>query len=216
MPKIGGSSAGFIALIVVLSTFIFVACVGIFVLLRSHREDPFERHARRVLSGERSQTMYEMPLGPKGMREKFKMLFTFNKMKREGWVRANSADEDPWDASEYPAAQNLRATQTRENNDKRWTPDTHDNTLNRSETSESIQLSAHRHQDSLQTLVTDFADSPKKSHIDSFSASPTSIASHEGIPNFESLPDRNSQRSDRNASSHFFTNGTRFKESLDF
>ncbi|KAK7688819.1 hypothetical protein QCA50_007508 [Cerrena zonata] len=101
IPKIGGSSAGFIALVVALSSIVVLSCVGVFFLLRDHQQDPHERHerhARRVHSGKRETSIYDVPLGPPGMRARFKNWFGFGK-KREGWVRANSGD-DEWDASD--------------------------------------------------------------------------------------------------------------------
>lgn len=74
--------------------------MAIFFLLRTRKPDAYERQTRRALAGKRESSVYEVPLGPHGMRAKFKNLFGFGK-KREGWVRANSGDfVDEWDASD--------------------------------------------------------------------------------------------------------------------
>ncbi|KAI0093820.1 hypothetical protein BDY19DRAFT_919130 [Irpex rosettiformis] len=220
VPEIGGSSGGFIVLVVALSSFILLASIGIFVLLQRHKDDPFERHARRVLSGQHSQTMYEMPLGPKGMREKFRGLFKFGKMKREGWIRANSAEEDTWDASEDLLPRHSGGTHSRQQDsrDMRWISDSalsqhHKSSVTRSDTSESIQLSAANPRDSLSTLVADFPDSTKAKYTDPFSTSPTSMMPREGAPQI-ALPG-SQENSGGSRPAHLFVNGTRFKESLD-
>ena len=220
VPTIGGSSAGFIVLVVALSSFILIASIGIFILLRRNKDDPFERHARRVLSGERSQTMYEMPLGPKGMREKFRGFFKLRGKERQGWVRANSAEEDTWDASEdlLPRHSGPSHLQHQDDRDMHWINDSassqYHSSVSRSETSESIQLSAPNHRDSLRTLVTEFPDTIKEPSTKPFSTSPTSVLSREGYP--QEIASHSRENSEGSMPTHLFANGTRFKESLDF
>ena len=56
IPKINGSSAGFIALIVCLSLLIVGSCVGVYVLLRDHEQSDEERSARKA-----SRTLRDEP-----------------------------------------------------------------------------------------------------------------------------------------------------------
>lgn len=162
--------------------------------------------------------MYEMPLGPKGMREKFRGLLKLGKTKREGWVRANSAEET-WDASEDLLPRDTRSSHSlQDSKEMRWVnsaaPSHHQSHITRSETSESIQLSAPNPRDSLKTLVTDFPDTSKKSYIDPFSTSPTSMLSREEI--HQSFPPSLHENSNGTRPAPLFVNGTRFRESLDF
>lgn len=90
VPEIGGSSAGFIALVVVLSIIIVLSCVGVFFLLRNHQSTSRERRTRSARTGKDRS----LPLGPPGLRNRVAGLFG----KRGGWIRAN--DDDEWDAED--------------------------------------------------------------------------------------------------------------------
>lgn len=230
VPKIGGSSAGFIALVVSLAAIFLICCIGIFILLRGHKLDPFERHARRVLAGRREDTVYQVPLGPPGIRQKFGRVFGFWKRRREGWQRASSGD-DEWDASYQPAGMH---DQPRELNDSdmRWISGAAPS-ISRSETSDSVQLSVPDHgagtpPSASATPTPADAAMQHTPYTDPFVTSPTSMKFGERFANsppMESEKDdkRFSVQSGRSAdgtpnirSMRKFDNGTKFKESLEF
>ncbi|EKM56041.1 uncharacterized protein PHACADRAFT_257075 [Phanerochaete carnosa HHB-10118-sp] len=201
VPEIGGSPAGFIILIVVLSAIFLISSAGVFVLLRAHRDDPYERHARRVLSGRREDVARQMPLGPPGLREKLKGLFQ-GRGRRGGWVRASSGD-DAWDASE-PAARGAPY-------DPPSGPLPKSNFgVHKSDTMESVELAAPTLKDvALPTLSYDdpYSSSPPPLERSAGRSSPgrRSVSDDDEGP-FDAIPADRVPRT--------FENGTRFKESL--
>lgn len=230
LPKIGGSSAGFIAVVVVLASIVILSCIGVFFLLRNHNPDPYERHARRVMSGKRETSIYELPLGPPGMRDKFKGLFGLRK-KQEGWVRANSGD-DEWDASDLNPSYAPRLTGPREMQDRGTDvtsssfippPRPH---IERSATSDSIELSVPPSQDRSPPLDVDiaYAPTPSSSYPDTFSSSPVSMESSETIAYSARPEPREHEQFSVPSGSHTgsvramrkFDGGTKFKEVIDF
>lgn len=211
IPEIGGSPAGFIVLVVVLAAIFIVCSIGVFFLLRSHKDDPYERHARRVLSGRREDITYQMPLGPPGLKEKFKSLFRMRGS--GGWVRASSGD-DEWDASD-PEARGMPydPPSGRRTGDALWGSDSQATLpksnfgVHKSDTMESIQLSAP----TLENVTV-----PTLSYSDPYSSSPppmdgpsyTAGHAQQGMiqePSYGVSADR---------APPTFENGTRFKESL--
>jgi len=97
VPQIGGSSAGFIALVVTFAVIIVVCVIGVFFLLRNYSPTPHERRSRQAHARKHS-SLYELPVGPAGMRSKFARLF---KSKRgAGWVRTADEEADEWNAAD--------------------------------------------------------------------------------------------------------------------
>ena len=155
-------------------------------------------------------------------------------------MRANSGDDgDEWDASYHPT---LDPPRENEEAGMRWISDAgpaHHPTVARSETAESVQLSAaapveasHSHETSSSSseypsappaLDTTGAGSRALS-ADHFVVSPTSMKSGVTLPGEMDADDRRfSVQSGRSAngaptvrSMRKFENGTKFKESLDF
>ncbi|KAF7799697.1 hypothetical protein EIP86_010939 [Pleurotus ostreatoroseus] len=242
-PEIDGSSGGYIALVVVLAAIVIICCIGVFFLLRSHKNDPYERNARRILSGKREDSLYQMPLGPPGIRQKFKNLFKFGR-KRDGWVRASSGD-DTWDASDRlvydpPEEHNVGGSH--------WVSGTtlydapsrereHEaHRVQRSETSDSIELSVPSVAQVSFNPDVSYAPSISREashaevYTDPFSTSPTSVHSSEAQRSVdvsrasEDEEDRRfSVRSGESAahepsirSMRKFESGTKFKEGLEF
>ncbi len=167
------------------------------------------------------------------MRQKFRKLFTFGR-KRDGWVRANSGDDDEWDASDRITNDRPRELDDR---DTRWVPESssraaaelnavHSN-LGRSDTAESIELSAPS-----KSPPSDAPAIPPTDVPDPFSASPTSMASADRFSgreggSAEGTPDEDGRRfsvrsgaDPRDVTSvrsmRKFDSGTKFKEALDF
>lgn len=117
-------TAGFIAVIVVLSFVVLVACTAVFILLRRNITDA-ERLARRqrryqpTSSSSHSEFDYNQSSQPnassKGLFSGISRLFTRNPSSNStlpqyirtrngsGWQQADSGDE--WDVSEYPSIQ---------------------------------------------------------------------------------------------------------------
>ncbi|GJE88015.1 hypothetical protein PsYK624_040980 [Phanerochaete sordida] len=217
IPEIGGSSAGFIILVVVLAAIFILCSIGVFFLLRSHREDPYERHARRVLSGRREDITYQMPLGPPGLKEKFKSLFRMRG--GGGWVRASSGD-DEWDASDpeargrpYDPPSGHRAGDSRWGSDSQATLSKSNFGVHKSDTLESIELSAPALKNvTLPTLsYSDPYSSPPPPMEGSVRSTGLESPRQQGIgkdPSYSGLP----LPTDRAPPT--FENGTRFKESL--
>ncbi|ESK85200.1 hypothetical protein Moror_11024 [Moniliophthora roreri MCA 2997] len=115
-PRIGGSSAGFIALIVCLVMIIVISCTAIFFLLRDHEPSDAERAARRTrryahqsVPSSSSYTYDPSSTPAKGWLSSLRSLFgkrssgstTSNRNRKgargpgAGWVQAGSGDE--WD-----------------------------------------------------------------------------------------------------------------------
>lgn len=230
-------------LVVVLAAIVVLCCVGVFFLLRSHRNDPYERNARRMLGGKREDSLYQVPLGPPGIRQKFKNLFKFGR-KRDGWVRASSGD-DTWDASDR-----LVSDPPEEHNvgGSRWISGTtlydaptrereHEaHRIQRSETSDSIELSVPP------ASMPQVADNPEAAYAvsrepshaevyrDPFATSTTIDRSPE-VPPSSVVPRISKDDDDRRFSIRLgdsagseatvrsmrkFESGTKFKEGLDF
>ncbi|KIP09306.1 hypothetical protein PHLGIDRAFT_126456 [Phlebiopsis gigantea 11061_1 CR5-6] len=200
IPEIGGSPAGFIALVIFLSFIIIFSCVGVFLLLRTSKPDPYERHARRVLSGRHEDTLYEVPLGPPGLKEKVKSWFRFTK-KQDGWVRASSGDADEWDASDRLAYDSPAAADK-----SKSVADFGAATLSKSDTLESVELAAP-------SLALDAVTLPRLAYADPYTASPTALEPVEwargGTRSGASGADPAAETPMR-----VFENGTRFKESV--
>ena len=227
-------------LVVGLAAIIVICCTATFFLLRGHKVDPFEQHARRVLAGKREATLYEMPLGPQGIRQKFKRLFTFGR-KRDGWIKADSGDNDEWDASDR-----LVYDHSKENEDPEtyWNPDPRlydapqpnavhvsRNFPRRGETSDSIELTAPSFTPLPPSTTPSLLSGPAShrpyiEYTNPFaaeSAIPLSdvmrmpTATGEQIPNrFEVLSSDTSSGIPNVRSMRKFDSGTKFKESLDF
>ncbi|KAL4246158.1 hypothetical protein ABKN59_009325 [Abortiporus biennis] len=234
IPTIGGSSAGFIGLIVGLSVLFLICAIVVFILLRNHKPDAYERHARRVLAGKRESSIYEVPLGPPAMRSKFRNLFHFGR-KHEGWVRANSGDADEWDASEEfrPGHGQARELTDRdvedlrqESKDEPFTPPAiTKEQMERNDTSESIELSvpdvSHT---GLHIETAPHVTAMHAEYSDPFNTSPTSMYPRD--PEEETIqmqsssprPERFSVQSGENPGSVRsmlkFQSGTKFKESF--
>lgn len=96
IPKIDGSQAGFIALVVFLSVLIVVCCSAVFYLLRYHEPTDQDRTARRERYRRRRAEVdgstVETPFG-----EKFKQ--AWNRVRHgkrrggRGWIQAGSGDD---------------------------------------------------------------------------------------------------------------------------
>ncbi|KAI0345040.1 hypothetical protein BDW22DRAFT_1353881 [Trametopsis cervina] len=217
LPKIGGSSGGFIALVVALSCIILFSCIGIFVLIRRQEDDPFEAHARSVTAGKRLDTNYERPPASRGIREKLRGLFGTRKMKREGWLRANSNDDDTWAAAEDLIPRHTRAISHDigvNDGDIRWSSDiapSHQSSFRQGGPGSRSTLAHGR---SLSSINTDLPGSEQPPFPNPFSSSPTSMYSREEIST--SPPNPEGRNPEGNRSVTMFPNGTRFKESLDF
>lgn len=221
MPEISGTPAGYITLIVFFSLIILFSCVGIFILLREHEPDSDEREARRALSGKPDELLYQMPLGPPGLKERVRNLFRFNR-KRGGWVRASAGDAaDAWDASDHRAAYdppNARGEPWKSDGASAYAKcGARDPKVRKSDTLESIQLSPPSPHAESSTL--DGVTLPALSYSHPRAASPTPMETSErsiydptshaggGIePSPPSVPQYTPMRT--------FENGTRFKESL--
>ncbi|KAJ3541876.1 hypothetical protein NM688_g6030 [Phlebia brevispora] len=238
-PEIDGSSGGYIALVVVLAVIAVVSAIGVFFLLRSQKKGPYEREARRALAGKREESLYQLPLGPQGMRQKFKNLFKFGR-KRDGWTRASSGDE--WDASDRlvydppteGGSQWISGTSlydAPQHREREMAPTPHTR-VERSETSDSIELTvppASVPQLSNNLVAANVA-SREPSHADvytdPFASSPTVTRSSEMLPiDGEPTPRdderRFTVRSGDDAgvtgtvrSMRKFESGTKFKEAL--
>lgn len=167
--------------------------------------------------GKREASIYEAPLGPQGMRAKFKNLVGLGK-KNEGWVRANNGSTE-WDASDRnlvfePATASLDVHGT----DSPFTPPRpHAPSVHRSSTSESIELSVP----SGQQTYYDAAPGPSTQYSDPFASptSPTASTETEGRPSKREDSGRFSVQSGDNGtirSMRKFDSGTKFKEAIDF
>lgn len=155
------------------------------------------------------------------MRERFRNLF--GGRKREGWVRANSGETDEWDASvHFPHDKQGRVL---------YSPPGSPRHIPRSETSESVELSAP-------PLKVETDALPQLAYQDPYTTSPTSVDTHEtaqrsdsadsshnaDVARADSTDDRRfSVQSGQTAhgkpgyrSMRKFDNGTKFKESLEF
>ncbi|CCM04508.1 uncharacterized protein FIBRA_06689 [Fibroporia radiculosa] len=99
VPEIGGSSAGFIVLVVSLSALIIICCIAVFFLLRNHNPTPYEREMRRArrLHRRQERSLYETPSEHPSFGGRLARLF--GRRKSQGWTRA-LGDEDDWDAAE--------------------------------------------------------------------------------------------------------------------
>lgn len=228
VPKIGGSSAAFIALVVGLAAIFLLSTIAIFFLLRSHRPDAYERHARRVLAGKRESSIYETPFGPQGMRAKFKNLFGFGR-KKEGWVRANSGDMDEWDPSVDFRPGHGQARELTDRDVQLVTSPTTGHAYNppplshkqleRNATSDSVELTVPDHPP---PNVDTSPSIPQSSYSDPFVSSPTSVQSRESHETVrDARPERFSVQSgshsgDRVRSMRKLESGTKFVEGLDF
>jgi len=113
LPKINGSSGGFIALLVCLSVLIVVLCTAVFILLRDHSPSDEERAIRRQLSQRRreqtqtesSSYTYPSSTAPVSLARKVGGMFgigaTADEQKRpkkggksgKGWIQTGSDDE---------------------------------------------------------------------------------------------------------------------------
>lgn len=213
LPKIGGSFGGFIALVVCLATIVVFACIAIFILLYKFKPDPYERQYRQTTFGKRESSIYEVPLGPHGMRAKFKNLIGLGK-KREGWVRANDGSEE-WDASDRNLVPR-QVPRTVDHMDAPFSPPQHHaSSLRRSSTSESIELSVP----SNGQPAPGSAATPTSTYTDPFSSPP--LASNPFNTTDPSLAPRGSvfavQSGDDGSirSMKKFNGGTKFREALD-
>ncbi|OBZ75513.1 hypothetical protein A0H81_04880 [Grifola frondosa] len=97
VPEIGGSSGGFIALVVTLAAILLFSCVAIFFLLRNHSPTPYERQLRRARSL-RHDYSSEAPVGPIGLRDRIAQFF--GRRRHAGWIRASGGEGDEWEASD--------------------------------------------------------------------------------------------------------------------
>lgn len=92
-PRIGGSQAGFIALVVGLTVIILASCVAIYILLRDHDPSPRERQARRTRrapSDAAAAATHKAPWATLGG--------MFGAKGRDGhWIQASG---DAWEADE--------------------------------------------------------------------------------------------------------------------
>ncbi|KAJ7145918.1 hypothetical protein C8R44DRAFT_845263 [Mycena epipterygia] len=103
-PRIAGSEAGFIGLVVGLIVFILGSCVAIYILLRDHEPSPHDREARRHAQ----DTPARYPSAPNGRAPwsaKLAAMLPFNtpsggtKTRKggHGWIQASG---DAWEADE--------------------------------------------------------------------------------------------------------------------
>ncbi|KAI0081421.1 hypothetical protein K474DRAFT_1703861 [Panus rudis PR-1116 ss-1] len=219
VPKIGGSFGGFIALVVVLASIVVISTVAVFFLLRSHKSSPYDRHARRVLGGKRETSIYEAPLGPPGMRSKFRSLFGRGQ-KNEGWVRAGSGD-DEWDASDlntsYGPVRELQDRDSRSPPNAMFAPQPR-SYVSRSSTSDSIELEVPNQRSppfDIQTantppvITNPFSSSPPPMQSPEDSDSDNDVEPREGRFSVQSGEHPGSIRSMRK-----FQGGTKFREQL--
>ncbi|TCD67986.1 hypothetical protein EIP91_011655 [Steccherinum ochraceum] len=215
LPKIGGTFGGFIALVVCLATIVIFACIAIFILLYRFKPDRHERDYRKSMFGKRESSIYEAPLGPQGMRAKFKNFFGRGK-KGEGWMRANNDDEE-WDASDRNLVPN-RSRGAAETYSAQVGPSSSPTRLShpsRSSTSESIELSVPSDPHSTPA-------GPTTSYPDPFAspplpnASPTSDRDQEHVTRDEGRFSVQSGDNGTIRSMRKFDGGTKFKEAIDF
>ncbi|KAJ6482834.1 hypothetical protein C8R47DRAFT_1217761 [Mycena vitilis] len=104
-PRIGGSTAGFIGLVVGLGVIILLSCVAIYILLRDHSPSQRERAARRHDSRypADSSRAPQLAAGPIPWSEKLGGLFTRGRPSKRasksghGWIQASG---DAWEADE--------------------------------------------------------------------------------------------------------------------
>jgi len=133
LPKINGSSGGFIALIVCLGVLIVVLCAAVYILLRDHSPSDQERSVRRQLSRRRREqqqsdlsspfTYTPSSTGPITLIQRIRGIFGLGattdessskkSQKRnkggQGWLQAESGDE--WDGETEVQAQPLSRTE---------------------------------------------------------------------------------------------------------
>jgi hypothetical protein len=226
IPEINGSPAGFIALVVVLAAIFLISCTGVFLLLRTHKPDPYERHARRT--ARREDFLHEMPLGPPDLKDKVRNLFRFGR-RRDGWVRASSGEAaDEWDASDPMARTVYDPLSETRLSGSRWGRESSVDSaqkkfgMHKSETMESIELV------SAAPTLKDVA-LPQLAYDDPYRSFPTAEPHSEYSANMDDvLPaggPRQSSRSPPNPPSvsssrtrtepmKGFQNGSHFRESL--
>lgn len=222
IPEIGGSSAGFIALVVVLSSIVLISCIAVFFLLR-HKPDPYERHARRVLAGKRDAVNYEVPTGPPGIKARVKGMFKPGK-RSQGWMRASSGDDgEEWDAADLVRESDAEMVSRASPPPPSFTPPSRP-PQQRSMTSDSIELSAPPMEIpfnltaiSIPTTSTTYRDP-----YNPYTTSPTAMVSSETVaehrpqrePSMQKQPGHSSV--DSAGSTRTFESGSKFREDLDF
>ncbi|KAH8100289.1 hypothetical protein BXZ70DRAFT_180623 [Cristinia sonorae] len=224
LPRIGGSFGGFIALVVSLAAIVVFSCIAIFILLYKYKPDPYERHYRQTMFGKREASIYETPLGPQGMRAKFKNLIGRGR-KSEGWMRTGDGSEE-WDASDRHI---LPGSYGRDSGDSdappmdspfKPPPRAHQPSIRRSDTSESIELSvpnaSHtRDRDDVIVPTSTYSDPFTTSHSPPSGEPVNTMAfptSQEDADHFSvQSPGDGALRSMRK-----FSGGTKFKEAIDF
>jgi len=217
IPKIGGSSAGFIALVTVLAAIFVICCIGVFLLLRNHNPTPYERRLRRSESRMRGSSLYDVPLGPSRMRAR--LARWLGGKKGAGWVRASDGDE--WDAADEEGASPLgrRAEQKSTPTAPPYIP-----RQQRDMSAESVELSAadHSEHDASPERAAPIFIPESAQYVDPYSDSPISMESRrterqsriEDHNKFSVQSGLSGDREDTR-SMRKFHGGTKFKESLD-
>ncbi|KAI0948659.1 hypothetical protein AcV7_009336 [Taiwanofungus camphoratus] len=219
IPKIGGSSAGFIVLVVALATIFLVSCTGVFILLRNHQPTPYERRLRQARRArEYDSSSYKQPAGLPGLRGKFSRLF--GRKTGEGWVRAGDGD-DEWDAAdERPAFRVEKGF--RESDEASLAAYSAIGGLPKGVSrmsTESVELSAPSASPPKNTPSVSI---PTSSYIDPFTSSPTSTGQDNALHDEQTRDvGRFSVQSSSSGlgsvrSMRKFESGTKFKEGLDF
>ncbi|KAI0263788.1 hypothetical protein BC834DRAFT_844362 [Gloeopeniophorella convolvens] len=112
-PKIGGSEAAFIVLVIALASIVVLASIAIYVLLRNSEPSAAERAARRKYSiRRRGVRAHPLPIGlPGSFSEKLGSVFK-GRRAGAGWVPASAdADDglDEWDSADEPLRERERA-----------------------------------------------------------------------------------------------------------
>ncbi|GBE82792.1 hypothetical protein SCP_0411770 [Sparassis crispa] len=213
IPEIGGSSAGFIALVVVLAAVFLICCIGVFFLLRNHSPTSHERRLRQAEARQRGSSLYKAPLGPPGMRARFARWF--GSKKGAGWVRA--ADDEEWDAADERFASGRRQD-LRERKDTVFEAPY----IAEDMSAESVELSAapQAFRDEHFTPSAPSISMPEPTYVDPFSSPPTTV--EDAKLEVRATPQVDAQFSVPSSSLpasvgsvRKFGSGTKFKESLD-
>jgi len=101
-PRIGGSEAAFIVVVIVLGIVVILASIGIYYLLRDREPSSTERAARRKYSirGDGARK-HSIPIGlPSSFSEKISSMFK-GRRSGGGWMPAKD-EADEWDSTDEP------------------------------------------------------------------------------------------------------------------
>ncbi|KAI9433923.1 hypothetical protein H4582DRAFT_2060599 [Lactarius indigo] len=101
-PKIGGSEAAFIVVVIALAAIVILASIAIYCLLRKGEPSAAERAARRKYSIRgRGMRTHPLPIGlPGSLSEKIGSVFK-GRRTGSGWVPAHD-EADEWDSTDEP------------------------------------------------------------------------------------------------------------------